>query len=86
MRWRVAFTSTLPGRHNAERRSVERSLTKGSSWRRSVKASPAAPSLSEKASSCMSKLIHEHLATEPRIQMWGVVTRGEWTCRCVAKG
>ena len=38
--------------------------------------------LSEKASSFMSKLIHEHLATEPRIQMWGVVTRGEWACGC----
>ena len=31
---------------------------------------------SEKASSFMSKLIHEHLATEPRILMWGGVTRG----------
>ena len=30
----------------------------------------------------MSKLIHEHLATEPRIQMWGGTTRGEWTCGC----
>ena len=28
----------------------------------------------------MSKLIHEYLATEIRIQMWGGATRGEWTC------
>ena len=40
---------------------------------------------SEKASSLMSKLIHEHFATEPRIQMWGGVTRGEWTCGCGKK-
>jgi hypothetical protein len=30
----------------------------------------------------MSKLIHEHLATEPWIQMWSGATRGEWTCGC----
>ena len=31
----------------------------------------------------MSKQIHEHLATdEPRIQMWGGATRGEWACGC----
>jgi hypothetical protein len=37
---------------------------------------------SVKASSFMSKLIHEHLATEPRILMWGGATRGVWTCGC----
>ena len=40
---------------------------------------------SEKAPSFMSKLIHEHLATEPRIQMWGGATRGEWACGCGKK-
>ena len=40
---------------------------------------------SEKATSFMSKLVHERLATEPRVLMWGGVARGVWTCGCGKK-